>query len=172
MPGAVLRGVTLDCAHPQTLADFYGALTGMRELFNTDEFVALTDGSGCDLGFQRVDGYRAPQWPGQDVPQQFHLDFRADDHRFDGRAGPGTRRGQTGPSARRRTLAGTPGSGWPPLLPDVFLTSPALTGPPSDAVALRLGRAVRQLLAASGGHSVRCAGHSHSLMAAIGTVAS
>jgi hypothetical protein len=51
----------------------------MRELFSTDEFVALTDDSGCDLGFQRVAGYRAPQWPGQDVPQQFHLDFRADD---------------------------------------------------------------------------------------------
>ena len=141
MPGAELRGVTLDCADPRTLASFYGALTGMRELFSTDEFVALTDGSGCDLGFQRVDGYRAPQWPGQDVPQQFHLDFRADDldameelalelgaakpdpQPGDGRAG--TRRGQTGPSARRRTLAGIPGSGWPPLLPDVFLTSPA-----------------------------------------------
>lgn len=79
MPGAVLRGVTLDCADPQVLAGFYGALTGMREIFSTDEFVALTDDSGCDLGFQRVDGYRAPQWPGQDVPQQFHLDFRADD---------------------------------------------------------------------------------------------
>ncbi|MCA2211623.1 VOC family protein [Jidongwangia harbinensis] len=79
MPGAELRGVTLDCADPQTLAGFYRELTGMRELFGTDEFVALTDGSGRALGFQRVDGYRAPQWPGQDVPQQFHLDFRADD---------------------------------------------------------------------------------------------
>ena len=79
LPGAELRGVTLDCADPQMLAGFYGALTGMRELFSTDEFVALTDGSGCDLGFQRVDGYRAPRWPGQNVPQQFHLDFRADD---------------------------------------------------------------------------------------------
>ena len=79
MPGAELRGVTLDCADPQTLAGFYGALTGMRELFGSDEFVALTGDAGCDLGFQRVDGYRAPQWPGQDVPQQFHLDLRVDD---------------------------------------------------------------------------------------------
>lgn len=61
MPGAALRGVALDCADPQTLAGFYGALTGMRELFGTAEFVALTDGSGCDLGFQRVDRYRAPR---------------------------------------------------------------------------------------------------------------
>jgi len=79
VPRAVLRGVTLDCGDPRVLAGFYGALTGMRELFGADEFVALTDDSGCDLGFQRVDGYRPPQWPGQDVPQQFHLDFRVDD---------------------------------------------------------------------------------------------
>lgn len=51
MPGAELRGVTLDCAEPQALAGFYGALTGMRELFSTGEYVALTDDSGCDLGF-------------------------------------------------------------------------------------------------------------------------
>ena len=79
MPGAELRGVTLDCADPQTLAGFYGALTGMRELFSSEDFAALTDGPGCDLGFQRVDGYKAPQWPGQDVPQQFHIDFRVED---------------------------------------------------------------------------------------------
>lgn len=79
MPGAVLRGVTLDCPDPRTLGGFYGALTGMRVLFSSEEFVALTNDSGCDLGFQRVDGYRAPHWPGQDVPQQVHLDLRADD---------------------------------------------------------------------------------------------
>jgi len=79
MPSAELRGVTVDCADPHTLAGFYGALTGMTELFSSDEFVALTSGSGCDLGFQRVDGYRAPQWPGQGEPQQLHLDLRTDD---------------------------------------------------------------------------------------------
>ena len=31
------------------------------------------------LAFQRVDGYRAPEWPGQDVPQQAHLDVKVDD---------------------------------------------------------------------------------------------
>jgi hypothetical protein len=71
--------VTLDCPDPKVLGAFYGALTGMRELFSSDEFVALTEVAGCDLGFQKVDGYRPPQWPGQDVPQQFHLDLRADD---------------------------------------------------------------------------------------------
>lgn len=79
MPDAELRGVILDCADPQTLALFYGALTGMHERFSTAEFVALTGDSGCDLGFQRIDGYQPPQWPSQDVPQQLHLDFRTDD---------------------------------------------------------------------------------------------
>lgn len=77
--GVRLRGVTLDCADPQQLAAFYGALTGMRELFSAPEFVALTGDAGCDLGFQRVEGYRAPQWPGQEVPQQFHLDLGVED---------------------------------------------------------------------------------------------
>jgi len=31
------------------------------------------------LGFQRVEGYRAPRWPDQTVPQQIHLDFKVDD---------------------------------------------------------------------------------------------
>jgi catechol 2,3-dioxygenase-like lactoylglutathione lyase family enzyme len=79
MPTATLRGVILDCADPNALARFYQALTGMPIGFSTDEFVALTGGAGCDLGFQRVNGYRAPQWPGQDVPQQFHLDFGVED---------------------------------------------------------------------------------------------
>lgn len=79
MPIATLRGVTLDCADPRALARFYHELTGMEPSYDTDGLVALTAGSGCDLGFQRVHGYRPPQWPGQDVPQQFHLDLQVDD---------------------------------------------------------------------------------------------
>jgi hypothetical protein len=87
--------VTLDCADPQVLARFYGALTGMRELFSSDGFVALTADSGCDLGFQRVEGYRAPQWPGQAEPQQLHLDFRVAD--LDAAAGHALELGATRP---------------------------------------------------------------------------
>lgn len=74
-----MRGVTLDCADPTTLARFYRDLTGLPIGFSSAEFVALTGNSGCDLGFQRVEGYRAPQWPGGDLPQQSHLDFRVED---------------------------------------------------------------------------------------------
>ncbi|MFC3961350.1 VOC family protein [Nocardia jiangsuensis] len=79
MPIATLRGVTLDCADPRALARFYQELTDMQLGHDSEEFVALTDGSGRDLGFQQVDGYRAPRWPGQDVPQQLHLDLEVAD---------------------------------------------------------------------------------------------
>jgi catechol 2,3-dioxygenase-like lactoylglutathione lyase family enzyme len=56
MPIATLRSVTLDCADARALARFYQEMTGMQLGYNADGFVALTGGSGCDLGFQRVDG--------------------------------------------------------------------------------------------------------------------
>lgn len=31
------------------------------------------------VAFQRVDDYTPPEWPGQVVPQQMHLDVRVDD---------------------------------------------------------------------------------------------
>jgi catechol 2,3-dioxygenase-like lactoylglutathione lyase family enzyme len=79
LPFATLRAVVLDCADPMSLARFYQELTGMQVAYSVDEFVGLTGGSGSELGFQRVDGYRAPQWPSQDLPQQFHLDFGVTD---------------------------------------------------------------------------------------------
>lgn len=79
MPSAQLRGVTLDCDDPRLLAGFYQELTGMVLGFSSDEYVALSGGPGTALGFQRVSNYRAPQWPGQQVPQQLHLDFAVED---------------------------------------------------------------------------------------------
>ncbi len=40
-----------------------------------------TRAGGHDLGvgFQRVEGYRAPTWPGGGTPAQAHLDFYVDD---------------------------------------------------------------------------------------------
>lgn len=78
MPTATLRGVTLDCADPRALARFYHELTGMEIVYSEDEFAGLANTSGTNLGFQRVEGYQAPRWPGQVVPQQFHLDYGVD----------------------------------------------------------------------------------------------
>ncbi|MGW6396135.1 VOC family protein [Streptomyces sp. NPDC055103] len=78
-----LAAVTLDCADPLALADFYHRATGLPLHERSDaEFAGLARGpesSDLFLGFQRADGYRPPSWPGQGVPQQLHLDFGVDD---------------------------------------------------------------------------------------------
>ncbi|MCX4981364.1 VOC family protein [Streptomyces sp. NBC_00572] len=76
-----LTAVNLDCADPLALADFYHRATGLPLHARSDgEFAGLGGGEdGPLLGFQRVDGYRPPTWPGPDVPQQLHLDFDVDD---------------------------------------------------------------------------------------------
>jgi predicted enzyme related to lactoylglutathione lyase len=81
MPGiAALSGVVLDCADPLDLARFYGAVSGWEVLAQSDaEWAQLDTGGAWTLAFQRVDGYHAPEWPNQQVPQQFHLDFDVPD---------------------------------------------------------------------------------------------
>ncbi|MCT4357518.1 VOC family protein [Streptomyces sp. Je 1-79] len=75
-----LSAITLDCADPLALAAFYQQATGLEPHPESDEeFAGLTGGDGLLIGFQRVDDYRPPRWPGQDAPQQFHLDFDVDD---------------------------------------------------------------------------------------------
>lgn len=76
---AKFYGVTLDCPDPNRLAEFYSELTGMEVAFSSEDFAGLEGSGGPAIGFQRVEGYRPPDWPGQDVPQQFHLDFAMED---------------------------------------------------------------------------------------------
>ena len=76
-----LSAITLDCADPLALADFYRRATGLplHPASNADFAGVRREGGGLMIGFQRVDDYRAPSWPGQDTPQQLHLDFDVDD---------------------------------------------------------------------------------------------
>ena len=63
-----------DCPDAGTLARFYAALLGWEVTENDGWFdLRPADGSSC-VSFQTVEGYRAPTWPTQDVPQQLHLD--------------------------------------------------------------------------------------------------
>jgi predicted enzyme related to lactoylglutathione lyase len=75
-----LTAITLDCPDPAALAAFYQVATGL-ELYPepNDDFAALTRQDGLFIVFQRVDGYQAPRWPEQSMPQQLHLDFAVDD---------------------------------------------------------------------------------------------
>ncbi|MDG4793718.1 VOC family protein [Micromonospora sp. WMMD1082] len=71
-----LAAITLDCADPLALAAFYGRATGLAlHPKSDDEFAGITRDDGLFIGFQRVDDYQPPCWPGQSTPQQLHLDF-------------------------------------------------------------------------------------------------
>ncbi|MEU9623617.1 MULTISPECIES: VOC family protein [unclassified Streptomyces] len=71
-----LSAITLDCPDPLALAAFYQQATGLEPHPRSDaDFAGLNRGDGLFIGFQRVDGYRAPRWPDQTVPQQLHLCF-------------------------------------------------------------------------------------------------
>ncbi|MET7800894.1 VOC family protein [Streptomyces decoyicus] len=68
--------VALDCPDPRALADFYAEMLGWGvEAEGDDEWVEVAGPDGRALAFQRVADYRPPQWPGQEMPQQLHLDF-------------------------------------------------------------------------------------------------
>ena len=75
-----LCAVTLDCADPVALAEFYERATGLSPAeFSGEDFAGLRGPDGFFLGFQRVPNYRPPKWPGQEESQQSHLDFEVDD---------------------------------------------------------------------------------------------
>lgn len=75
-----LRSVVLDCPDPRRLASFYEGLLGMERIIDRDDWVAIRKPDrGPRVSFQHVDPYTPPQWPGQLVPQQVHLDVTVED---------------------------------------------------------------------------------------------
>ncbi|MFJ8147132.1 VOC family protein [Streptomyces sp. NPDC096048] len=75
-----LAAITLDCPDPPALAEFYRQATGLEPHPESGaDFAGLNREDGLFIGFQRVDDYRAPVWPGQSVPQQLHLCFNVAD---------------------------------------------------------------------------------------------
>jgi catechol 2,3-dioxygenase-like lactoylglutathione lyase family enzyme len=73
---AKLLAVTIDCAEPKSLAEFYSKITGYPVQYAEDEYAGIGDGHSS-IYFQRVPDRKAPAWPGAD--KQFHLDFRVPD---------------------------------------------------------------------------------------------
>jgi predicted enzyme related to lactoylglutathione lyase len=70
--------VVIDCPDPLALATFYGALLDWP-VSGLDDGAQIRADYGDSIGFQKVDDYTPPQWPGQDLPQQMHLDVVVDD---------------------------------------------------------------------------------------------
>ena len=75
-----LASISLDCTDPSALADFYGALLGLRRIFTSPDggVVALSDG-GVALTLMRTEDHVAPTWPGPGQQQQMHLDVSVTD---------------------------------------------------------------------------------------------
>lgn len=62
------------------LAEFYAALLGWTVAADSDsDWAEARPAEGSWIAFQRVDGYVAPQWPGQEHPQQLHIDVSVAD---------------------------------------------------------------------------------------------
>ena len=70
--------MTLDCAEPLPLAEFWAAMLGGEIKFSRPNTVGVrTD--WVWLAAMRVDDYRPPTWPEGDVPKQIHLDLGVSD---------------------------------------------------------------------------------------------
>ncbi len=70
--------VVLDCPDPAELAAFYSALLDWP-VEARDGWADVRADYGQCLSFQKVEGYRPPVWPTQELPQQMHLDVVVDD---------------------------------------------------------------------------------------------
>lgn len=70
--------LVIDCPDPAALSAFYGELLGWTAKDDGDWAEIRSEDGQC-MCFQQVADYRAPQWPGQQQPQQTHLDVAVED---------------------------------------------------------------------------------------------
>ena len=73
-----LGSVSLDCADPRSLADFWSTLLGGEIAYQSDNVVAVQL-DGLWLTAITVENYAPPTWPGDDLPKQIHLDLAVKD---------------------------------------------------------------------------------------------
>ena len=72
---ARLECVALDAPDIERLAAFYRELTGWQEIAREPDWITLRTGEGQEVAFQLAPDYVPPRWPGQERPQQVHLDL-------------------------------------------------------------------------------------------------
>jgi catechol 2,3-dioxygenase-like lactoylglutathione lyase family enzyme len=70
--------VVLDCPDAGALAAFYGELLGWQ-VDASPGWADVRSGTDHCFSFQQVEHYTPPKWPGQEVPQQMHIDVMVDD---------------------------------------------------------------------------------------------
>lgn len=70
--------VSLDCADPVSLAEFWAGLLDCEVLMR-DERVSAVRTEAFMIGMIRVPDYRPPTWPGGATPKNMHLDLAVRD---------------------------------------------------------------------------------------------
>jgi catechol 2,3-dioxygenase-like lactoylglutathione lyase family enzyme len=70
-----------DAADINRAGGFYADLTGWDVIRQDAGRVGLRTPDGREIEFQRAPGHVPPIWPGQERPQQFHLDLQTGDSR-------------------------------------------------------------------------------------------
>ena len=70
--------LVIDCPDATAIATFYGTLLDWT-VKASDGWGEIRDLTGQCICFQQVEGFTPPRWPGQEVPQQMHLDVMVED---------------------------------------------------------------------------------------------
>jgi len=79
-PAGTVDALVLDTPDPQGSAAFWRDLTGGTvEQTDDDGWITLALPGGWSLAFQPAPDLVAPRWPGQERPQQLHLDLLVPD---------------------------------------------------------------------------------------------
>jgi catechol-2,3-dioxygenase len=73
-----LELAALDARDIAALASFYAELTGWEIVRQDSDWITMRTGDGQEIAFQLAADHRAPQWPGQELPQHFHLDIQVE----------------------------------------------------------------------------------------------
>jgi hypothetical protein len=74
-----LWSVTMDCADPNELAQFWVKALDGKVAYSSDKFVGVQLPDGLWLGAYQIPDYVPPQWPDGQPPKQYHLDLAVDD---------------------------------------------------------------------------------------------
>ena len=70
--------IVIDCPDAAASASFYAALLDWKAEISPNWADVRAEYGQC-ISFQQVADYTPPRWPGQQVPQQMHLDVIVDD---------------------------------------------------------------------------------------------
>jgi catechol 2,3-dioxygenase-like lactoylglutathione lyase family enzyme len=73
-----LELVAFDARDIEKVASFYAELAGWQVVGREPDWITLRTSDGQEVAFQLAPDHIPPQWPGQEQPQQVHLDLQVD----------------------------------------------------------------------------------------------